>query len=73
MALPASSQVKLSCHPVNNMPKYCPICGTRMEAWSEPDHEGTVWSFWLCPHCGCEVGLSDTPVQLEELEGRVTS
>ncbi len=34
----------------------CPFCGHEMEQWSEPTLDSVTWEFWLCPHCGTEIG-----------------
>lgn len=41
------------------MPENCPICGTKLENWSEPDQQGKVWTFYHCDHCEFEVGFQD--------------
>lgn len=48
------------------MPKKCPICNTELENWSEPDLDGHVVTFCLCPHCGFEVAGEDMPVTQAE-------
>ena len=37
----------------------CPTCGHKMEHWSEPTLDSTAWSYWLCPHCGTEIGIDE--------------
>jgi len=48
------------------MNQKCTLCGTWMEIWSEPDMDGTVSTFALCPKCGFEIGLDDVPVTQQE-------
>lgn len=34
----------------------CPMCGTKMEEYTEVDLEGFTYDYILCPKCGTEVG-----------------